>query len=143
MLVAVLAFASCASPPENRAATDASLREPTVLSGELLYEIIVGEISAQRGNTEESVSALLRAAETARDHRLAARATQLAVKAGKLEEARAAAAIWIELDPDETRANDALIRILLGLGRSEEAIERLEEIIRKAGQEVGPVYRRI
>ena len=143
MLVAVLAFASCASPPENRAATDASLREPTVLSGELLYEVIVGEISAQRGNTEESVSALLRAAEMARDHRLAARATQLAVKAGKLEEARAAATIWIELDPDETRANDALIRILLGLGRSEEAIERLEEIIRKAGQEVGPVYRRI
>ena len=44
MLVAVLAFASCASPPENRAATDASLREPTVLSGELLYEVIVGEI---------------------------------------------------------------------------------------------------
>ena len=80
----------------------------------MLYEVIVGEISAQRGNTEESVSALLRAAEMARDHRLAARATQLAVKAGKLEEARAAATIWIELDPDETRANDALIRILLG-----------------------------
>lgn len=143
MLVALLVFAGCASMPEDGVATDGPLREPTVLSQELLYEILVGEISAQRGNTEESVSALLRAAETARDSRLAARATQLAVKARKLEEARAAATIWIELDPDETRASDALIRILLGLGRSEEVIERLEETLRKAGGEVGPVFRRI
>lgn len=102
---------------------------PVTLSSGLLYQLLVGEVSAQRGELEMSAHAYHQAAVSTRDPRLARRATQIAVYAQDYTTALKAARLWVELSPDALDAQQSLAALLIRQGRADEALTHLEKLL--------------
>lgn len=146
-LVALLVLAACtAAPPpaapvetarESVPGPDPSLPK-VALTGEVLRDILLGEIAGRRGEFAMSVRVLTRAAKTTRDPRLAERATLAGLYAKKYDETLEVGELWVALRPGDDRARKALANILLELNRPAEAQLQLEEVLdiaRRNGQE--------
>src|SRR5882672_7209294 len=113
-----------APDPENRSAyPDQELTE------NLLYNYLFAEIALQRGNVALAAQAYVDLAKRTRDPRIARRATEVASFAGMNNAAIDAATIWHEADPDSTRALEALAGRLVAVGRYDEAVPYLKELL--------------
>lgn len=99
------------------------------LSPGLLYQLLVGEVSAQRGELEMSAHAYHQAALATRDPRLARRATQIAVYAQDFTTGLKAARLWVELSPEALDAQQSLAALLIRAGRADEALTHLEKLL--------------
>ena len=113
-----------ASEPENRSAYPSQ-----ELTENLLYEYLLAEIAVQRGNVALSAQAYVDLAKRTRDPRIARRATEVALFARMNNAAIEAATIWHETDPASTRALEALGGMLVSVGRYDEALPRLKELL--------------
>src|SRR5204862_6297849 len=82
-----------------------------------------------RGRMDAAAESLGRAARHARDPRVAERATLAALYAKHFEEARQAAALWVELAPAATDAHESSATALLELGRLPEARAELAQVL--------------
>jgi tetratricopeptide (TPR) repeat protein len=102
---------------------------PVELSSGLLYQLLVGEVSAQRGELEMSAHAYHQAAAYTRDPRLARRATQIAVYAQDYTTGLKAARLWVELSPEALEAQQSLAALLIRQGHADEALTHLEKLI--------------
>lgn len=123
-----------ASEPENRSAYPNQ-----ELTENLLYEYLLAEIAVQRGNVALSAQAYVDLAKRTRDPRIARRATEVALFARMNNAAIEAATIWHQADPDSTRALEALAGMLVSVGRYDEALPRLKELL--AGSTGDPASR--
>src|SRR5499427_4325132 len=99
------------------------------LTENLLYEYLLAEIAGQRGNVALSAQAYVDLAKRTRDPRIARRATEIALYARMNNAAIEAATIWHEADPTSTRALQALAGMLVSVGRYDEALPRLKELL--------------
>jgi tetratricopeptide (TPR) repeat protein len=99
------------------------------LTENLLYEYLLAEIAGQRGNVALSAQAYVDLAKRTRDPRIARRATEIALYARMNNAAIEAATIWHESDPTSTRALQALAGMLVSVGRYDEALPRLKELL--------------
>jgi len=99
------------------------------LTENLLYEYLLAEIAVQRGNVALSAQAYVDLAKRTRDPRIARRATEVALFARMNNAAIEAATIWHEADPGSTRALEALAGMLVSVGRYDEALPRLKELL--------------
>jgi tetratricopeptide (TPR) repeat protein len=117
-----------ASEPEN-----ASEYPKQELTENLLYEYLLAEIAVQRGSVALSAQAYLDLAKRTRDPRIARRATEVALFARMNNAAIDAATIWHESDPGSTRALEALAGMLVSVGRYDEALPRLKELLAGSG----------
>jgi tetratricopeptide (TPR) repeat protein len=113
-----------ASEPENR-----STYPDQELTENLLYEYLLAEIAVQRGNVALSAQAYVDLAKRTRDPRIARRATEVALFARMNNAAIEAATIWHEADLGSTRALEALAGMLVSVGRYDEALPRLKELL--------------
>lgn len=113
------------------------------MTAELLYDILLGEIASQRGHVTVSVEALVRAAKSSKDPRVAERAAHLAVRAKQYDQALVAARLWRELQPDSRAPMELLGDVLLATGDLGGAEQQYREAIQSSGQELGYAYRRI
>jgi tetratricopeptide (TPR) repeat protein len=113
-----------APDPENRATYPNQ-----ELTENLLYEYLLAEIAGQRGNVALSAQAYVDLAKRTRDPRIARRATEIALYARMNNAAIEAATIWHEADPTSTRALQALAGMLVSVGRYDEALPRLKELL--------------
>ena len=113
-----------ASEPENR-----STYPDQELTENLLYEYLLAEIAVQRGNVALSAQAYVDLAKRTRDPRIARRATEVALFARMNNAAIEAATIWHEADPGSTRALEVLAGMLVSVGRYDEALPRLKELL--------------
>ena len=128
VLMTAVAVTAC-SGPAVRPTTETHAAEAPVsaapaptypgvnLTGDLLYELLVGEIAGARGQVDTGARALFAAAEKTRDPRLAARASALALNAKDEALALAAAQLWVELEPNSGDAQAANAEALLHAGR--------------------------
>jgi tetratricopeptide (TPR) repeat protein len=123
-----------ANEPEDRSAYPNQ-----ELTENLLYEYLLAEVAAQRGNVALSAQAYLDLAKRTRDPRIARRATEVALYARMNNAAIEAATIWHETDPASTRALEALAGMLVSVGRYDEALPRLKELL--AGSNGDPASR--
>lgn len=115
-----------------------------VLDGELLYQVLVGELAAKRGEANVGAEALTQAARLSRDPRLAQRATRLALEAGRYDVAMEAAGLWVELKPGEDRPKESLALIMVEQGRVTDAEEQFTRLLDdKEGNARGAEMRRI
>lgn len=103
------------------------------LTGDMLFDILVGEIAGQRNRLDVSVEYYLQAAEASEDPRVAERALRISVFAKDEESALAAARRWAELDPDSLEARQSLAVLALRAGIEDEALEQLEKIVTDLG----------
>ena len=95
------------------------------LTGQLLYQFLLAEIAAQRGQFDVAAGAYLDLAKTTRDPRIVRRATEIAFHARQYEAALEAARVWSDLDPDSAAARQMLATLLLASGRIDELAVRL------------------
>ncbi|ADE16936.1 Tetratricopeptide TPR_2 repeat protein [Nitrosococcus halophilus Nc 4] len=140
-LMLLLLVVGCATPEarpvaiENSTGLPAEMavpekRYPSVeLSSELLYQLLSAEIAGQRGQIGYAMRNYLQAAEDTRDPRLAERATRIALFAREIHYATRAARLWVETDPGNRDARQALTSLLLGLQRYDEVENHLEHLI--------------
>ncbi len=99
------------------------------LTENLLYEYLLAEVAVQRGNVALSAQAYLDLAKRTHDPRIARRATEVALFARMNNAAIDAATVWHEADPGSTRALEALAGMLVSVGRYDEALPRLKELL--------------
>ncbi|MFA7386963.1 MAG: tetratricopeptide repeat protein, partial [Thiohalobacteraceae bacterium] len=103
--------------------------DETGLSGDLLFDILLGEVAGQREQLEVSVEHYLRAAEVSDDPRLAERALRIALFAKQEDAALTAARRWVELAPENLEARQSLGVLALHAQVADEAYEQFEYLL--------------
>lgn len=94
------------------------------LNGGLMFQLLLSEIAAQRGNAPAAHLSFLQLARDTKDPRLARRAAELALAARKPEAALEAAQLWVSLAPRSADAKN-LTYSLLAANNKPEVLEPL------------------
>jgi tetratricopeptide (TPR) repeat protein len=148
MIVTVTALTACAhfsgkqtpspavqAPAPKPAATSTaspSAGQPEPLSQQLLYDVLLGEIAAQRGRLDVAASAYVEAAMSSKDPRLSERAVQIATYGRQYDAALKAARHWLSLDSSNVEARKVVTALALKVGDTDEVIAQLDYLIASA-----------
>ena len=125
--LALLSAATCALPVTGLAqANEPDKTTNSVLTGELLYEILLGEMNLREGQPAAGFSLLLDAARKSNDVQLFDRAVEIALQARSGDGALLAARSWSQAWPQDRKANNQVLQILLALNQLNESIEPLK-----------------
>lgn len=103
-----------------------------------MFEFLVAEIAAQRGDTEGAIAIYERLAREAKDPAIAKRAVETAIRARAFGPAMESATLLLELDPDSTLAREIMAALLANEGDLDKARDMLSGVLAKA-QNRGPV----
>ena len=104
------------------------VREPVVLDGDSLFNLLAAEFAGNIGNIEASLKYYHEAAETIKDSRVAARAAYIALYGKNYEEAIVALDRWRELEPDAADLPGMYAASYLRLGQPEKAVPYIESV---------------
>ena len=99
------------------------------MSGDLLYDLLVGEFAGNTGDMALSVESYNRAAMKTQDARVAARATYIAVYGERYAEALDLLERWQKLDPDDADVPRMYAITYLKLGQPLEAATYIQGIL--------------
>ena len=142
--IAVAASVHAQMPAASDESPRADERLPKLeLTGQVLYQFLLAEIAAQRGQFDIAAAAFLDLAKTTRDPRIVRRATEIAFHARQYDSALEAARLWIELDPEAPAARQTLATLLLASGRIDELAERLGRELAADPQKAGDALMRM
>ena len=100
------------------------------LDGELFYQVLVGELTAQEGEAGAGFALLLDAARKTGDAQLYQRATDIALQARSGDAALQAALAWKQALPASREANRYVLQILVALNRVADSVEPLKTELR-------------
>lgn len=126
-LVIVLFTTLCVQPALAQQSAPPTESEPnSVLSAELFYQLLLGELNAIGGEPGVGFSILLDAARKTGDTRLFKRATDIALRGRSGESALQAARAWRTALPQSREANRYLLQILIGLNRLNDSLPPLQ-----------------
>jgi tetratricopeptide (TPR) repeat protein len=115
---------------EARAAEASASLSP--LDGELFYQVLVGELTAQEGEAAAGFALMLDAARKTGDAQLYQRATDIALQARSGDAALQAAMAWKQQLPASREANRYVLQILIALNRIADTVEPLKAELRMA-----------
>jgi hypothetical protein len=117
--VALCASACAALTTTGQAQATAEVEKfnNSALSGELLYQILLGELNLRQGEPAAGFALLLDAARRTQDVQLYARAVDVALKARSGDGALMAARSWTQAAPQDRKANGHLLQILIALNQ--------------------------
>ncbi|MEN9618347.1 MAG: hypothetical protein RL406_584 [Pseudomonadota bacterium] len=128
--LALLTAASCAVPITGHTqASETDKTENSAMSGELLYEILLGEMNLRQGEPAAGFSLLLDAARKSNDVQLYDRAVEIALQARSGDGALMAARSWSQAWPQDRKANNQVLQILLALNQVAESLDPLKKEI--------------
>ena len=99
------------------------------LTGQILYQVLLAEIAANRGSLQIAASAYGELARSTRDPRVARRATEISIYARQPEPALEMARLWVSLDPASPQARQTLIGLLLAAKRIDEVAPQLSQLL--------------
>jgi tetratricopeptide (TPR) repeat protein len=121
--------------PEERGDTADEADEPDVglpavaLTPKLLYQFLLAEIAAQRGQLGSAAELFRDLARETRDPRIARRATEMALHGRRMDTALQAARIWLEIEPASAQARQTLVSLLAAQGRHDELKTELASLL--------------
>ena len=98
----------------------------SALDGEMFYQLLVGELTAQEGEAAAGFALLLDAAQKTGDAQLYQRATDIALQARSGDAALQAALAWKQKLPASREANRYVLQILIALNRIADTVEPLK-----------------
>jgi tetratricopeptide (TPR) repeat protein len=98
---------------------------------EALYEFLVAEIAAQRGDTEGALAVFHRLARELKDPQVARRAVETAIRARAFGPALESASLLLELDPESTLAREIMAALLANEGDLGKAKSTLADLLSK------------
>lgn len=137
----------CSTPTRVDASPEAAPAAPTqpappevVLEPELLYQLLLAEISGQQGALRLSAATYLETAQRTRDYRLARRAAHIALYARENSIALKASRLWVELEPQSSEAHRSMAALLISAGHSEQAMPHLQQLLQPQAQGGGLDY---
>lgn len=145
LLLAVLGLSGCATSPvetseaEQPPAPDPSLAISQASDSEystqsdLLYEILLGELSGQFNDVEQALEHYVRATELSDDPQLAERTTRIAMVAKNWEVGLRTAHRWSELAGDDPKLPQILGVLELRNGNVDQAVVQFEKIMQASG----------
>ena len=130
LVLSVLTLSACAKTSVQGSDEDIdSIPVQTDLSGDLLYDLLVGEFAGNSGDMALSVEAYERAAMKTPDARVAARATYIAVYGERYEDALDLLERWQKLDPGDSDITRMYAITYLKLGQPLEAATYIQSIL--------------
>jgi tetratricopeptide (TPR) repeat protein len=132
-----------ANEPEGERASAISNAPRLELTPQILYQFLLAEIAAHRGQLDLAAKTTAELAQTTRDPRIARRAAEFAVYGKQLEIALPSAQLWVELEPESMLARQTLANVLAGTNRLEELGALLSKDIAKDKAGVGPALARL
>jgi tetratricopeptide (TPR) repeat protein len=107
------------------------------LTRQITYQLLLGEVAAQRGELGLSASAYMDLAQSTRDPRIAKRAAEIAAFSRQSEVALQAAQLWLELDPESVQARQMLSGLLVNANRPQELEPQLVALLEQEGSQIG------
>lgn len=113
------------------------------LTPQILYQLLLAEISGQRGDLSVTVAAYADLANSTRDPRIARRAAEVAVYARQNEAALAPAQLWVELSPESLQARQLLVGILASMDKLEEAETHLKFVLERDPRHAADILMRL
>ena len=130
LAVAVLIISACSNGFVQRTGESIDSEPPgQVLSGDLLYDLLVGEFAGNTGDMALSVESYSRAAMKTTDARVAARAAYIAVYSERYEDALDLLERWHKLDPEDTDVQRMYAITYLKLGQPLAAATYIQGIL--------------
>ncbi len=111
--------------PAAKAGKDKAPVQPSALTAELFYEVLMGELSARSGDPGAGYALTLDAARKARDPKLFQRAVEIATQSRSGDAALSAVRAWRQTLPESREARRYELQILIALNRIEETVEPL------------------
>ena len=125
--------------PASKATTTDSVAQPSALTADLFYEILMGEMTARTGDPGSGYALVLDAARRLRDGKLFQRAVEIALQSRSGDAALAAARAWQETLPTSRDARRVELQILIALGRISETVEPLRAEVAATSQVERPL----
>ena len=100
-------------------------------TSDAMYEYLVAEIAAQRGDVEGALAVYHRLARELKDPQIARRAVETAIRARAFGPALESASLLLELDPDSTLAREIMAALLANDGDLDKAKTTLGGLLEK------------
>ncbi len=113
------------------------------LTARMVYQLLLGEIAAQRDNFTVAVKTYLDLARTTHDPRVARRAAEVALYAHDAKAAREAISLWLAADPHSAEAREALAALLLSQGKLLDVEEALAQLLASDNTDVANDFRNL
>jgi tetratricopeptide (TPR) repeat protein len=136
--------APAVTEPPHGAVAKPEPRQPPLpdveLSEELLFKMMLAEVSLQRGQPHIAVQTYLELARETRDPRIAQRATEVAWNARFSSAALEAAGIWLQVDPGSAQARQVIAALLVNQARIADAQPHLEKWIATGRDSIGQSF---
>ena len=102
----------------------------TPLSSDLIFNLLLGEIAAQRGEHTTAYLHYMKGAEQTHNASIAERTTQLALRTGQADTIRTASNLWLSTQPDHITPHKILALLDIQRKKPEDAQQHLGEILR-------------
>ena len=109
----------------SAAPTTESAPTPSALTGDLFYQILLGELSAIATDAGQAFAMMLDAARKTNDAQLYQRTVEIAFQARAGDLALQAARVWRQAQPSSRDANARVLQILIALNRVNESADAL------------------
>ncbi|HEY3431613.1 MAG TPA: tetratricopeptide repeat protein [Rhodocyclaceae bacterium] len=124
--------------PTVPATDSAKTPEPSSeLTGQILYQYLLAEIAAGRGQLPLSASIYVDLARSTRDARIARRATEVAYFGQQPALALEAVRIWVELEPESAQARQTFWTLLANTGKVDELTAAISAALKEEGPNAG------
>ena len=107
------------------------------LTPQILYQFLIAEVAAERGQYEFAAQAFSDLATSTRDPRIARRAAESAIAAKQLNLALSQARLWFEIEPDSLAARQMLATLLAAGNQLDELASLLAKDLADDGARVG------
>ena len=134
----VAAFALGLVGPAVAEDNDAADAEYSSVSTDAMYEYLVAEVAAQRGDIEGALAIYQRLARELKDPNIARRAVEAAIRARAFPQALDSATLLLELEPDSTLAREIMATLLANDGDLDKARDTMgRELAKNANR--GPL----
>jgi tetratricopeptide (TPR) repeat protein len=136
-----MAMASCPALAEEDEAEDEAVQsieaEEGSTSTEAVFDFLVAEVAAQRGDIDAALAIYHRLAREHRDPQIARRAVELSIRIRSFGPAMQSAALLLELDPESTLAREIIAAILANDGEIGKARDTVAGLLEKSGNRAG------
>ena len=110
------------------------------LTEQLMFKLMLAEVAEQRGQMQVAVPAYLELARETRDPRIAQRATEVAWNARFADAALEAAGIWLQAEPNSSRARQVLAALLVSQQQLDQARGHFEQWLAADRANVGQSF---
>ena len=113
---------------------------PQLLSEDILFDFLMGEIGLQRRRADVANGAYAELLKRSQDPRIARRATEIGLLTGNGRRAVEGAKAWSEADPSSMPARHMLVALLLKSSRYDEAIPVVEQVFERMPAHVPQIW---